>query len=1071
MLIIDPVNGGNNHTAYYDANGRLRMGGTTPEPDLQDFRKSPFGQKKEPTQLDYFGYDYFKPAQNLIDARRASLMQRSLPPTTGSNQQPLQNPNGTQQQPSVYAPASPVAPAQLPGYPTTTQPGAGSTGYPQQGIGAAMGTTPDQSQAYGQTQPQAPGQPYQSASGNVTGSPYPQVAPAPVTFGGGQAVANFNSPAGPSTPGSTTPQSTFAPMGSNNPQPNSPGTQDQIDIYSGRVAGPLELMSFLPAGGAVPQTYQLAGGDTVIVRVWSTTMAAQDYTVTVSPTGAINIPGIGEFVVRGQTMDQAEHALRERISRLFRGGDVSLMLKQQRTMVVTIAGEAYLPGSYLVPASQTAYNVLYAAGGPTINGSLRSIEVRRLGALVGTLDLYNFLGVGGKASDIPLQPGDVIYIPSRYSSVALSGEVRKPAIFELKPDETLKDALHFAGGVKASGVTQHVQINTVDPGSARVLRDINVKDATQVASTPLYDGDEVDVFSVRSDIANRVTIEGAVDQVGDYALSPGMTVADLISRARGTRYNAYTKRADLYRWNDDDTLTLIPVDLDKAMSGDPANDLKLTRWDRLKVYGRDELTWTAARQVRIRGAVQREGIYYRSDNMHASDLLRMAGGPLPEAYLSRVVLLHQRPDGSFSYDYVDAAAWANGDLSDDPIVQDNDILAVYRDDEAHFTADHTVRIDGEVVAPGTYARGEHMHVSDLVKLAGGFTPKAQPIVFVSHPTTEYLNTSGKHAKLVSLAVPDQISFNTDGTPLGNDPELRDGDVLTIQGIGGYHSHVRLVYIDGRVNRPGPVPMATKMRLSDLVRASGGLMPDAFVDGAEFHRNPDLLGSAAQQTVAKTVGMLNDLLNSNDYQRALAVSDAERVQNLAQASTPDSGVAIPGLGSSNASASGAAGAIAAAAVKTERDPVTAPRQLVDTGLQPVGNIAIDVASALRHPGGDADVVLEEGDTITIPTQPTTIEVAGAVFNTRGVVFKPGAGLDYYIAQAGGYAPDAARDRIEVIHMGGGLVPANKVHRLRAGDMILVPTKVLAAKIGSHRSAFDDILKSALGVGVFLRVLGL
>ena len=1071
MLIIDPVNGGDNHTAFYDANGRLQMGQTTPEPDLQDFRKSPFGQKKEATQLDYFGYDYFKPAQNLIDARRSSLMQRNLPATptaSGSNQQP-NSVNGMQQPSTTFAPS---APAQFPSYPTGAQPG-----YPQPGMaGAPMtGSTTDQSQ-YGQAQPQPAGQPqqpYQNSNANVTGSPYGQVTPAPVTFGGGQAVANFNSPAGQSAPGSTPMQAPYAPTGinANNQQQNSPGAQDQVDIYSGRVAGPLELMSFLPAGGAVPQTYQLAGGDTVTVRIWSTTMAAQDFTTTVSPTGAVTIPGVGEFVVRGQTMDQAEHALRERIARLYRGGDVSLMLKQQRTMVVTIAGEAYLPGSYLVPASQTAYNVLYAAGGPTINGSLRSIEVRRLGTLVGTLDLYSFLGVGGKASDIPLQPGDVIYIPSRYSSVALTGEVRKAAIFELKPDETLKDALHFAGGVKASGVTQHVQINTVDPGSARVLRDINIKDAAQVASTPLYDGDEVDVFSVRGDIANRVTIEGAVDQTGDYALSPGMTVADLISRARGTRYNAYTKRADLYRWNADDTLTLIPVDVDKAMSGDPANNLTLTRWDRLKIYGRDELTWTAARQVRIRGAVQREGIYYRSDNMHASDLLRMAGGPLPEAYLSRVVLLHQRPDGSFSYDYVDAGAWATGDLSNDPIVQDNDILAVYRDDEAHFTADHTVRIDGEVVAPGTYARGDHMHVSDIVKLAGGFTPKAHTVVFVSHPTTEYTNASNKNSKLANLVVPDQVAFNTDGTVVGNDPELHDGDVLTVQGIGGYHSHVRLVYIDGRVNRPGPIPMVTKMRLSDLVKGSGGLMPDAFIDGAEFHRNPDLLSSDAQQSVAKTVGMLNDLLNSTDYQRALAVSDAERVQNIAQASTPEGGISVPGLGGTTSGGSGAAAAAAAAAVKTERDPVSPPRQFLDTGLQPAGNIAVDVASALRHPGGDADVVLEEGDTVTIPTQPTTIEVAGAVFNTRGVVFKPGAGLDYYIAQAGGYAPDAARDRIEVIHMGGGLVPANKVRRLRAGDMILVPTKVLAAKIATHRSAFDSILKTGLGVAVLLRVLGL
>ena len=1039
MLVIDPVNGGKNSTAYYDQNGHLQLGQTTPEEGLQDFRKSPFGEKKEPTALTYFGYDYFKPAQDIIDARRrVLLMGRQPAPGTEAAPGLPQNPTtGTLQQPAFQG-TLPAAPA----------------GMLAPGLVPPVAGTTDQTQ---------PVQPFQSNTGSVTGSPAGDIAAAPVTFGNGLAVANLGASTvqpgaspGPPPPSASTP----TPAAQTNNAP-----QDQVDIYAGRVAGPLELMSFLPAGGAVPQTYQLAGGDVLTIRIWSTTMAAQEYVLTVSQGGAVTIPGVGFFVVRGQTIDQAEHALRERVSRMYRGGDISLMLKQQRTMIVTIAGAAYLPGSYLVPASQTAYNVLYAAGGPTIDGSLRSIEVRRSGTLVGTLDIYNFLGVGAKSSDITLQPGDVIYIPNRYSSVAITGEVRKPAIFELTPNETLKNALRFAGGVKASGVTQRVQINTIDPGTARVLRDINIKDADQVASTPLYDGDEVEVFSVRGDVANRVTIEGAVDQVGDYAMAPGMTVADLITRARGTRYNAYTKRADLYRWNDDNTLTLIPINVDKAMSGDPTNNIALTRWDRLKVYGREELTWTAARQVRIRGAVQREGIYYRSDDMHASDLLRMAGGPLPEAYLTRVVLLHQRADGSFGYDYLDANAWAAGDMSNDPLIEDNDILAVYRVDEAHFTADHTVRIDGEVVSPGTYARGEHMKVSDMLKLAGGFTPKAQTTVFVSHPNKGLIGKA-------SHIVPDQVAFDADGVA-SNDMELHDGDVLTIQGIGGYRSHVRLVYIDGRVNRPGPIPMdSDKMRLSDLIKAAGGLMPDSFVDGAEFHRDPNLLGSSAQQNIAKVVGSLNDLLNDTDYERALAVSDAERIQNIAQATSGDQGLAIPGLGSTTTSAGGGAAAVAAAAaVKTERDPVSPPRKLSDVLLKPEGNIAVDVASAIRHPGGDADVVLDEGDTVTIPTQPTTVEVAGAVFDNRGVVYKPGAGLDYYIAQAGGYAPDAARDRIEIIHPGGGLVPSSKVHRLRAGDMILVPTKVLAAKISTHRNAFDGILKAGLGAAVLLRLLGL
>lgn len=1182
LLILDPVNNADNGSAYYDMYGHLQQGRTTPEPDLGDFRGTPFGPINTPVTLPYFGYDYFQPARELIDARRNSLIQQAgLPSQPQQQTTPGQfgqnNPSMTGQQPFNTSATSgaggytygqnqtqpgyganypqygqpaqstgaygqqPGAPGQQPagayGQPGSTygQPGStynqGGGMYGQPGPGSAYGQ-PSSSQPYGQ-QPNgyltSPYGGYENQSGSTYGTPaaggYPGGPEAIAGAAGGYAAntpgatgstfpqPGYGQPIGSETtggsyvpsypsagPGSTMnggqqygPGQTYGSVPPYNPFNNStsgvlpypehtgagfPGTQlpppsnvglppqQQVDVYAGRVAGPLELMSFLPSGGAVPQTYELAGGDQLTVRIWSTTMPAEDYDVIVTQSGEIDIPGVGNFIVRGQTIDQAEHALRERIGRLFRGGDVSVTLKQQRTMVVTIAGAAYLPGSYLVPASQTAYNVLYAAGGPALDGSMRSVEIRRNGTLIGTLDLYDFLGVGGKSTDIPLQPGDVIYIPNRYSSVAVQGEVRKPAIYELKPDENLKDAFHFAGGIKASGVTQHVQVNTVDPGSARVLRDIDVKDADQVAKTPLYDGDEVDVFSVRSDVANRVSIEGAVDQVGDYALSPGMTVADLITRARGTRYNAYMKRADLYRWNADNTLTLIPVDLDKAMAGDPANNVALVRWDRLKVYGRDELTWSAARQVRVRGAVQHEGIYYRSDGMHASDLLRMAGGPLPEAYMDRVVLLHQHSDGSFTYDYLDATGWSTGDLSNDPLVLDNDVLAVYRNDEAHFTADHTVRIDGEVVSPGTYPRGDHMHVSDLVRLAGGFTPNARPIVMVTHSNKVVA------AKLVS-AQTEQVTFDGDQVAQGSDIELNDGDVLTVQGIGGFHNNVRLVYIDGRVNKPGPVPLMPNMRLSDLIKAAGGLLPDAFVEGTEFHRNPKLLGSASQQDVATLVGDMNDLLNQNDYQIALAEVDAERISSVAAASQPDdTDIPIPGLSSTAAAApSGAATAAAAAAFKSEQDPVLQARKLSDPTLKPTDNLAVDVVAALRHPGDAADVLLDEGDTVVIPLQPTTVEVVGAVFNGRGVVFKPGANLDYYIAQAGGYAPDAARDRIEIIRPGGGLDPASKSHIIRAGDMILVPTKVLAAKIAAHHTALDDVLKAGLGAAVLLRLLGL
>ena len=143
------------------------------------------------------------------------------------------------------------------------------------------------------------------------------------------------------------------------------------------------------------------------------------------------------------------------------------------------------------------FNILYAAGGPTADGSLRGIEIRRQGKLIGSFDFYSFINGKTPAPDISLQSGDLIYIPPRISKVIVKGEVRQPAIFELKPDERLDDALRYAGGVKPSGVDQRVQVSTVVPGAEHVLRDVNVKKVNEVKAVPLYDGDEVEIFSVR----------------------------------------------------------------------------------------------------------------------------------------------------------------------------------------------------------------------------------------------------------------------------------------------------------------------------------------------------------------------------------------------------------------------------------------------------------------------------------------------------------------------------------------------------------------------------------------------
>jgi protein involved in polysaccharide export with SLBB domain len=835
-----------------------------------------------------------------------------------------------------------------------------------------------------------------------------------------------------------------------------------IDAYR-QIADPLSTI-LQQVVASVPTNYQLSGGDSLTVRYWSPTMDLKEITIAVDPSGGITIPDLGRIIVRGQTLAQAEEGLRARLRRSFRDADVSLALKELRTIAVTVSGESYYPGTRQVPAIATAFNLIYATGGPTENGSLRRIEVRRRGRLVATLDMYKFLITGDQTADVQLEPGDVIYIPGRYGRVSVRGEVRHPAIYELLENETLADVIRYAGGAKPSGVTQRIQVTTLQPGMSRLIKDVDLSLAQSGQPVPLYDGDTVDIFSVRNTLVNKVTIEGSVDQPGEYAITPNMTVSDLVQRARGLLEEAYPTRADLFRYNPDNTLTLVPIDLEKALSGDPSNNLPLKRWDRLRVYTREEVAWTGQREVRVLGAVRRQGIYYRSDNMRVKDLLIQAGGTLPQAYELRSVLMHQRPDGTFEYEFINLSEARNDNPKHNVLLQDRDVLAVYRQDEAQFTPDPIFNIQGEVVSPGIYIRGKGMRLSDAVSLAGGLKPGAAPQALIAR------------ARSSKTTPPIQCVYSQSTKTFTPDPEIEEGDVITIQRRGDYRDRPAVVTVSGAVNNPGPIILSgTDVRITDIIKKAGGLRPEAFPQGIEFYRNPAVLATQSQRQIVDIASRLSDLLNLSQYRRELALSDIERLKAAGIATRSSSTIGLPGISPPSNQGISDSAAVQGTTNLFNRDLVSSPRSLTQEDLQPKGNVSINLAAALQKPGSEDDIVLIDGDNIIIPEKPTTVQVVGAVIHPRGVLYRENVNLDYFIQQCGGYAPDAAKDRVLVIRLGGGLTPINKVKSFLPGDVILVPTQVLAAKLSSRSSDVDNIFRNITNTSVILlvakRLLGL
>ena len=846
------------------------------------------------------------------------------------------------------------------------------------------------------------------------------------------------------------------------------GTNGVTDAVGGQLADPVASL-YRGVFTSLPINYQIQPGDALTVRYEALTLAPREFNTTVDSQGGIAVEGVGRLLVAGRTQTAAEATLRAQLARLYRNVSVSISLRQLRTIQVTVSGAAFSPGTYPIPASTTAFSLLQATGGPTANGSLRDIRVLRGGRRVGTLDVYSLIAAGGSSpranrGDINLRSGDTIYIPSPVSRVSVRGEVRQQAIYELTSAETLRDVLGYAGGVKPSGVDQNVHIDTVNNGTGRIIVDVNLRDHAQVARTPLYDGDTVEVSSVRAILTNRVTISGAVDQPGDYALTPRMRVGDLLARARGPLLNAYLGRAELTHLNADLTTSVQTVSITGVLDHDPAQDLPLKRFDILRLFSLQDVSYLGRRTVEVRGDVQRPGIYTQSDNMKVSDLLLETGGPLPDAYLSRAVLLHQRGDGTYAYDYVNLHEALGGNAEEDKAILDNDVLAIYRIGEAHFTPDHTVKVLGDVVAPGLYARGEGMKISDLVKLSGAYKPGGGTVVTLSHARQPNTATPSL------VTAPVIVAYNGAGTlaPSG-DTVLLDGDVVTVQGNGTIKDHPPIVTVTGAVAHPGPFPIDSATRLSEAIHKAGGLLPEAFPQGAEFTRTSDTLITTGQMNLAQTINKMNDMLNQGQYQRERAKASLELIQLAGSAASGSSGSAIPIPGLSPGG--GAANPNVSGLVDNLRtiNPVSPGRLLTPSQLQPNGSVAVRLADALKHPGSGEDFLLKDGDTIVVPEMPTTVQVVGAVINGRGVLFKPGQSVDHYIKYVGGFTPDAAKDRIEIIHAGGGLIPASDAGAIQPGDLILVPTKVLAEKISRGGNSFSNLFQGLVSSAIVLRLL--
>jgi len=482
---------------------------------------------------------------------------------------------------------------------------------------------------------------------------------------------------------------------------------------------------FLPDRAApVGPDYVLGPGDSLVIDLWGSVEG--HYEVTINRNGSLTLPRVGVVNLWGQTFAEARETLRLQVAKYFSNFEINVTMGTLRSIQVFLVGEVKNPGTYSVSSMSTILNALTQAGGPNRNGSLRNVQLVRDGQTVARADFYAFFMAGDREQDLRLRSGDTIYVPLALAQVGIAGDVRRPAIYELKENETLRDLLQMAGGLHSTAYLKKIQIERVLAHQGRKVIDLDLDTGTGIDpfEFAMQDRDLVQVHSISPSKNRYVRLEGFVARPGYYQLHEGMRLSDLLLRYDNLLPYYYPGVAEILRLTPPlYTPEKMTVNLANALAGDPQENIELRTYDEVRIFSREEMEDTAS--VRISGAVREAGSFRYFDEMRVRDLIIEAGNIARGAFLQEAELtrFELAPEGMRSTrQTINLQAALDGDPEHNLSLHPDDHLFVRSIPE--FSEKPVINLQGKVRFPGEYpiARGETL--SSLIERAGGFTEDA-----------------------------------------------------------------------------------------------------------------------------------------------------------------------------------------------------------------------------------------------------------------------------------------------------------------------------------------------------------
>ncbi|CAI2304951.1 SLBB domain-containing protein [Vibrio parahaemolyticus] len=762
-----------------------------------------------------------------------------------------------------------------------------------------------------------------------------------------------------------------------------------LDLFAGSPT------TFAPISDVpVPADYTVGAGDEIVIQLFGKENTT--HRLRVNRAGIINFPSLGPIQVAGMTFPDVRDSLNQRVKEQMIGVRSDISLGEMRTMQVFVMGDAYKPGAYTVSALTTISQAIYYSGGFSESGALRNVQLKRNGQVIRKLDMYDLLLKGDARNDIRLLPGDVVFIGALGNTISIDGEVNRPAIYEIKPGETYKQAIQMAGGFTANAYSDQIEVKRYAAKGARDALTLNFSQSHD-QQTKVKDGDAVNVLKKNEELTRYVQIEGDVRHPGFIEWKSGLRIADLFQSV-DTSFNstADVSYAVVVREiNPQRDIEVYQVNLANAILSPSSKDnLKLNSRDRVLVFNRfnnedldilaDQETVTKAKTLE-QAQLQAQQDQLKEQEVMSSSVAVSSATPLEkDSKQSKIVFRGKE----ITKDDFEALKQNTRRTLLAPV------LLQLQQQSRLGLAPQIAEVFGEVKHPGRYPITPRMTISTLIEAAGGltynaFTINAELARTVINSKDErasiYIERIDLRQAIKGSAPDDAIIVGRDRLNILEKPDVKLQSTVTLQ---------------GEVRFPGTYTVRQGETLGDLLERAGGLTEFAHPQGAIFTR--EALRLQEQKLL-------------NQYAADMRAETAKKTFRA------DSNM----------------GSVISDPDKTLKFVEEASRS------KALGRMVVQLNRILKDERS-ADFMLEDGDFLFVPTFRNTVSIMGEVQVPITYLLDNKLDVDDYLNKAGGAKKQADEDRIFVVRADGSVYKpksgywfGNNHEELKAGDTIVVP----------------------------------